>query len=52
MEQIIVGTWKLQHKAKTVEVVVSNTNSDVKQYTVDKQLGIGEQSVYVYYYDT
>lgn len=52
MEQIIVGTWKLQHKTKTIEVVVSNTTSDVKQYTVDKQLGIGEQSVYVYYYDT
>lgn len=44
------GIWTLNYQLKDVEVVVQK-ETDSKTYCVDKEIGSGNSSVYVYYYD-
>lgn len=46
------GVWKLNYEKTETEVVSSSRQKEEISYSVDKELGSGEKSVYVYYYDS
>ena len=45
------GTWRLNYEIPEVEVI-EEVVKDTVEYTADKTIGSGDNSVYVYYYDT
>lgn len=45
------GTWRLNYEIQEVEVI-EEVVKDTVEYTADKTIGSGDNSVYVYYYDT
>lgn len=45
------GTWRLNYKEKETTVLESN-NKEQDSYPVDKEIGKGLFSVYLYYYDS
>ena len=51
LSNIGYGTWRLNYKIPEVEVIEEKDRNIIK-YTVDKAIGSGDNSVYVYYYDT
>lgn len=51
LENIGYGTWRLNYKKETLEIVEEQKSEDIS-YTVDKIIGEGNNAVYVYYYDT
>ena len=45
------GTWKLNYKQCETVLVESQKHTEIT-YSIDKELGVGNSSVYVYYYDS
>jgi hypothetical protein len=51
LSNIGYGTWRLNYEVQEVEII-EETVKDTVEYAVDKTIGSGDNSVYVYYYDT
>lgn len=51
LSNIGYGTWRLNYEIPEVEVIEEEVR-DTVEYAADKTIGSGDNSVYVYYYDT
>ena len=51
LSNIGYGTWRLNYEIPDVEVIKEEVR-DTFEYAADKTIGSGDNSVYVYYYDT
>ena len=51
LSNITTGIWRLNYKTSEVKIIEKKTKNTFKG-TADKVLGSGDNSVYVYYYDT
>ena len=51
LSNIGYGTWRLNYEIQEVEIIEEEVTNTV-EYAVDKTIGSGDNSVYVYYYDT
>lgn len=51
LSNISHGIWRLNYKIHEVEFIKEKEEKLSIEYTFDKTIGIGENSVYVYYYD-
>ena len=51
LSNIGYGTWRLNYEIPDVEVIKEEVR-DTVEYAADKTIGSGDNSVYVYYYDT
>ena len=49
MINIGYGMWRINYKEQTVEIVPTQ-QSVAPTYTADKEIGVGDSAVYVYYY--
>lgn len=52
LENIGYGIWKLNHRISSTEVVFSQKPSTEIAFHADLEIGSGNASVYVYYYDS
>lgn len=50
LSNIGYGIWRLNYEVQEVEII-EETVKDTVEYAVDKTVGSGDNSVYVYYYD-
>ena len=50
IQNVGYGTWRLNYKEKNTTIIESQIK-EVTSYSVDKELGEGSNSVYLYYYD-
>lgn len=52
LENISTGIWRLNIKKKNTNIIESEKTAKTPDYKVDKEIGEGNESVYLYYYDT
>lgn len=45
------GIWRLCYKKEVVDEIIASTNRNEISYSADKEIGEGNNAVYVYYYD-
>lgn len=46
------GIWTLQYEKTDMEIVMAPAKEEMKKYVVDKEIGNGDNAVYLYYYDS
>ena len=46
------GVWRLNYEKDDTEIVQTTSKKESISYSVDKEIGSGEKSIYVYYYDS
>jgi len=46
------GTWRLNYKVQETEIIQETKKTEIADYKADSIIGTGQNSVYVYYYDT
>ena len=51
LSNISCGTWRLTYKVQDVKII-NNEDKKPIEFTADKTLGVGNNSVYIYYYET
>lgn len=52
IENIGYGVWRLCYEAKAVDEIIPKQQQEQFSFRVDKEIGNGNSSIYVYYYDS